>query len=142
MNENPFAAKRAAMREEFFARHFLLGGWLGGTEYFIPELCRRAVETGRTQYWGHGEITPQQARQLMALAERAGCWADTDYYSVGYDSFQPFPIPPEYVEAIEREQSSEYARRRQQSAEPFVAPDGADHCGSSRGEGSEGPPRR
>jgi nicotinic acid phosphoribosyltransferase len=29
-----FAAKRAAMREEFFARHFLLGGWLGGTDTY------------------------------------------------------------------------------------------------------------
>src|SRR5579884_231095 len=29
-----FAAKRAAMREEFFARHFLLGGWIGGTDTY------------------------------------------------------------------------------------------------------------
>ena len=29
-----FAAKRAAMREEFFDRHFLLGGWLGGTDTY------------------------------------------------------------------------------------------------------------
>jgi hypothetical protein len=92
-------------------------GWLGGTEYFVPELCRRAVETGRTQYWGHGEVTPQQARQLMSLAERAGSWADSDYYSVGYDPFQPFPIPPEYVEAIEREQLPQYAQRRRRQAE-------------------------
>jgi nicotinic acid phosphoribosyltransferase len=28
------AAKRAAMREEFLARHFLLGGWLGGTDTY------------------------------------------------------------------------------------------------------------
>jgi nicotinate phosphoribosyltransferase len=32
--DDPFAAKRAAMREEFFARHFLLGGWLGGTDTY------------------------------------------------------------------------------------------------------------
>jgi nicotinic acid phosphoribosyltransferase len=31
---DPFAAKRAAMREEFFARHFLLGGWIGGTDTY------------------------------------------------------------------------------------------------------------
>ncbi|HKI38568.1 MAG TPA: hypothetical protein VKA46_42360 [Gemmataceae bacterium] len=31
---DPFAAKRAAMREEFFARLFLLGGWLGGTDTY------------------------------------------------------------------------------------------------------------
>src|SRR4051795_9680249 len=31
---DPFAAKRAAMREELFDRHFLLGGWLGGTDTY------------------------------------------------------------------------------------------------------------
>ncbi len=31
---DPFAAKRAAMRDEFFARFFLLGGWLGGTDTY------------------------------------------------------------------------------------------------------------
>src|SRR5262245_44540073 len=34
MPTDPFAAKRAAMREEFFSRHFLLGGWLGGTDTY------------------------------------------------------------------------------------------------------------
>jgi nicotinate phosphoribosyltransferase len=34
MPTDPFAAKREAMREEFFARHFLLGGWLGGTDTY------------------------------------------------------------------------------------------------------------
>jgi nicotinic acid phosphoribosyltransferase len=43
---DPFAAKRAAMREELFARHFLLGGWLGGTDTYkrtmwaaVPEVA-------------------------------------------------------------------------------------------------------
>lgn len=31
---DPFARKRAALREEFFARHFLLGGWPGGTDTY------------------------------------------------------------------------------------------------------------
>jgi nicotinic acid phosphoribosyltransferase len=31
---DPFAAKRAALREEFFARLFLLGGWIGGTDTY------------------------------------------------------------------------------------------------------------
>jgi nicotinic acid phosphoribosyltransferase len=31
---DPFAAKRAAMRDEFLARFFLLGGWLGGTDTY------------------------------------------------------------------------------------------------------------
>jgi hypothetical protein len=90
-------------------------GWLGGTEYMVPELCRRAVETGQTQYWGFGEITPDQAHRLCALAEQIGCWADTDYASVGYEPFQPFPIPPQYVEVIEREQSSQFAQSRREA---------------------------
>src|SRR5262245_24343675 len=31
---DPFAPKRAAMREEFLARHFLLGGWPGATDTY------------------------------------------------------------------------------------------------------------
>src|SRR5438552_18589050 len=31
---DPFADKRSAMREEFFAKLFLLGGWLGGTDTY------------------------------------------------------------------------------------------------------------
>ena len=31
---DPFAAKRAAMRDEFLGRLFLLGGWLGGTDTY------------------------------------------------------------------------------------------------------------
>jgi hypothetical protein len=85
-------------------------GWLGGTEYMVPQLCRRAVDLGKTQYWGHGEVTPEQARKLILLAEQAGSWADTDYYSVGYNPFQPFPIPQEYIDSVEREQSSRFAK--------------------------------
>src|SRR5436853_7312296 len=43
---DPFHTKRAAMREEFFARHFLLGGFLGGTDTYkrtmwsaVPDLA-------------------------------------------------------------------------------------------------------
>ncbi|HWG43093.1 MAG TPA: hypothetical protein VN688_09925 [Gemmataceae bacterium] len=45
--DDSFAAKRSAMREEFFARHFLLGGWLGGTDTYkrtmwaaVPDIAR------------------------------------------------------------------------------------------------------
>jgi nicotinate phosphoribosyltransferase len=34
MAADPFAAKREAMREELFAKLFLLGGWLGGTDTY------------------------------------------------------------------------------------------------------------
>ena len=81
-------------------------GWLGGTEYLVPELCRRAVESCQSQKWGLSEVSLSKARELLSLAEKAGCWADTDYYSIAYEPFHPFPIPPEYIESIEREQLS------------------------------------
>ncbi len=31
---DPFAAKRSAMRDEFFDKLFLLGGWIGGTDTY------------------------------------------------------------------------------------------------------------
>jgi nicotinic acid phosphoribosyltransferase len=34
MSSDPFAAKRQEMREEFFAKLFLLGGWPGGTDTY------------------------------------------------------------------------------------------------------------
>ena len=48
--DDAFTAKREAMRGEFFARHFLLGGWLGGTDTYkrtmwaaVPDIaCARA----------------------------------------------------------------------------------------------------
>jgi hypothetical protein len=78
-------------------------GWLGGTEYFVPELCYRAVRTGQTQPWGHGQVTPDQARGLMALADQIGSWADMDAAGVGYVPFQPFPLPQQYLDELDRE---------------------------------------
>jgi nicotinic acid phosphoribosyltransferase len=51
--DDPFAAKRSALRAEFFARHFLLGGWIGGTDTYkrtmwaaVPDIsCARAGYT-------------------------------------------------------------------------------------------------
>jgi nicotinic acid phosphoribosyltransferase len=47
MPPDPFAAKREQMREEFFAKLFLLGGWLGGTDTYkrtmwaaVPDVAR------------------------------------------------------------------------------------------------------
>ena len=73
MSSDPFAAKRAAMREEFFARHFALGGWPGATDTYkrtmwaaVPDVaCARAAYSltmrkgrpepvRRTQPWGTG----------------------------------------------------------------------------------------
>lgn len=81
-------------------------GWLDGTEYFVPELCRRALTTRQTQHWGRWEVTPELARGLQALADQVGSWANLDADATGYIPFQPFPIPAVYLESIEREQSA------------------------------------
>ena len=46
MPTDPFALKRQQMRDEFFAKLFLLGGWLGGTDTYkrtmwsaVPEIA-------------------------------------------------------------------------------------------------------
>ncbi|AMV28987.1 nicotinate phosphoribosyltransferase [Gemmata sp. SH-PL17] len=53
MSTDPFAVKRQEMRDEFFAKLFLLGGWLGGTDTYkrtmwtaVPEIAlQRAAYT-------------------------------------------------------------------------------------------------
>jgi len=80
-------------------------GWMAGTEYVIPELCRRAAATGESQPWGDGAVTPAHAEALLPLAARLGCWADLDEAGIGYVPFQPFPTPPKYLEEIERERN-------------------------------------
>jgi hypothetical protein len=80
-------------------------GWLGSTEHFVPELCRRAIESGIAQKWGACEVTPERARGLIALAEQIGSWVNLDEQAVGYVPFQPFPIPQHLADVIEREQS-------------------------------------
>lgn len=78
-------------------------GWLTGTEHVVPELCRRAVQTGRPQVWGHDAIAPGEAESLLALAAQAGSWANLDEAGKGYVPFQPVPVPPEYLAALDRE---------------------------------------
>lgn len=80
-------------------------GWLGGTEHIVPELCRRALASRQTSCWGRWEVTLERARGLQALADHIGSWANLDNDATGYIAFQPFPIPSEYLESIEREQS-------------------------------------
>jgi hypothetical protein len=75
-------------------------GWMIGTEYFVPELCRRAEATGQTQFWGHGEVTPEQARGLVALAEIVGSWANLNQAGVRYVPHNPFPVPPQYAQVL------------------------------------------
>lgn len=80
-------------------------GWLGDSESLIPELCRRAVETGTIQRFGHGEVTPEKALALMYLADLLGCWANLDPVGDGYVPHQAFPITPELVADLDFEQS-------------------------------------
>jgi nicotinic acid phosphoribosyltransferase len=67
---DPFAVKRAAMREEFFARHFLLGGWIGGTDTYkrtmwasVPDVALARAGYGLTMRKGLPE--PGAGQQLI-----------------------------------------------------------------------------
>ncbi|MFK7790307.1 MAG: hypothetical protein AB8C95_12545 [Phycisphaeraceae bacterium] len=81
-------------------------GWMEGTEYFVPELCQRAMKTNEIQPWGHGEVTPNLGLELSKLAELIGHWADLDEIGTGYIAFDPFPIPKKYRENIDHEMKS------------------------------------
>jgi nicotinic acid phosphoribosyltransferase len=71
-----FAAKRAAMRDEFFARHFLLGGWLGGTDTYkrtmweaVPDIAVARAGYGLTMRRGLPE--PGADDQLIMAGHEA-----------------------------------------------------------------------
>src|SRR5438132_12556984 len=73
---DPFAAKRAAMREEFFARHFLLGGFLGGTDTYkrtmwaaVPDIAVARAGYGLTMRKGLPE--PHADNQLIMAGHEA-----------------------------------------------------------------------
>ena len=73
---DPFAAKRAAMREEFFARLFLLGGWLGGTDTYkrtmweaVPDIAVARAGYGLTMRRGLPE--PGADNQLVMAGHEA-----------------------------------------------------------------------
>src|SRR5262249_43965999 len=71
-----FAAKRAALRDEFFARLFLLGGWPGGTDTYkrtmwqaVPELAVARAGYGLTMR--HGLPEPGAENQLIMAGHEA-----------------------------------------------------------------------
>jgi nicotinic acid phosphoribosyltransferase len=73
---DPFAAMRAAMREELFARHFLLGGWLGGTDTYkrtmwaaVPDVA--LVHAGYTLTMRKGLPEPGADNQLIMAGHEA-----------------------------------------------------------------------
>lgn len=78
-------------------------GWLDGTEHMLPELCRRASESGTDQRWGRGTITPSRARELQGLARRAGTWAALDEQGIGYVPFEPWPLPNAMLQELDLE---------------------------------------
>jgi nicotinic acid phosphoribosyltransferase len=73
---DPFAAKRAAMREEFFARLFLLGGWLGGTDTYkrtmwaaVPDIA--VARAGYALTMRRGIPEPGAGNQLIMAGHEA-----------------------------------------------------------------------
>jgi nicotinic acid phosphoribosyltransferase len=73
---DPFAAKRAALREEFFARLFLLGGWIGGTDTYkrtmwqaVPDVAVARAGYGLTMRRGLPE--PEADNQLVMAGHEA-----------------------------------------------------------------------
>src|SRR5438876_10874960 len=73
---DPYAAKRAAMREEFFAKLFLLGGWLGGTDTYkrtmwaaVPDIAIQRAGYALTMRKGLPE--PGADNQLIMAGHEA-----------------------------------------------------------------------
>jgi hypothetical protein len=75
--------------------------WYDGTEYLVPELCRRAREAGTAQPWSQGAVTPEVARGLTILANEIGSWAILSDDASGYLPFDPFPTPPEHLSELD-----------------------------------------
>lgn len=73
---DPFATKRAAMCEEFLDRHFLLGGWLGGTDTYkrtmwaaVPDVATARAGYALTMRKGLPE--PGAGQQLIMAGHEA-----------------------------------------------------------------------
>jgi nicotinate phosphoribosyltransferase len=71
-----FARKRAAMREEFFGRMFLLGGWLGGTDTYkrtmwsaVPDIA--VARAGYALTMRRGLPEPGADNQLIMAGHEA-----------------------------------------------------------------------
>jgi nicotinic acid phosphoribosyltransferase len=73
---DPITEKRAAMRDEFFAKLFLLGGWLGGTDTYkrtmwaaVPDIATARAGYGLTMRRGLPE--PGADNQLIMAGHEA-----------------------------------------------------------------------
>ena len=78
-------------------------GWLYGTEYFVPELCKRACKTNLDQPWGHGSVSPSLAKKLIQLSNELDSWVDINEKGSAYIKFNPYPIPKKYKVNLDRE---------------------------------------
>ena len=77
-------------------------GWLGGWEYYLPEFCRRALESRQTQIWGRCDVTVETASTLKFLADQVGSWAMSDVAGFGYIPHSPFPIPQQFLDDLDK----------------------------------------
>src|SRR5579884_1225212 len=73
---DPFAAKRATLREEFFSKLFLLGGWPGGTDTYkrtmwaaVPEIA--TTRAGYSLSMRKGLPEPGADNQLIMAGHEA-----------------------------------------------------------------------
>jgi nicotinate phosphoribosyltransferase len=74
--DDPFAARRAALREEFLARHFLLDGWPGGTDTYkrtmwaaVPDIA--LARAGYSLTMRRGLPEPGAGDQLIMAGHEA-----------------------------------------------------------------------
>src|SRR4051812_46728357 len=73
---DPFASKRSAMREDFFSKLFLLGGWIGGTDTYkrtmwaaVPDIAKARAGYSLTLRKGLPE--PGAGNQLVMAGHEA-----------------------------------------------------------------------
>lgn len=76
MSDELFASKRAAMREDFYSRLFLLGGWIGGTDTYkrtmwsaVPDIALARAGYSLTMRKGLPE--PGAVNQLVMAGHEA-----------------------------------------------------------------------
>src|SRR5437763_9665573 len=76
MSSDPFASRRAALREEFFSKLFLLGGWVGGTDTYkrtmwaaVPDVALARAGYSLTMRKGLPE--PGAGNQLIMAGHEA-----------------------------------------------------------------------
>jgi hypothetical protein len=102
MNKDKLIIKLGNLLSDISERYYY-AGWLEGTEYYVPELCGRAIKSNSAQPWGHGEVTPAKAKKLVEISKELGHWVKLNDAGIGYESFNPFPIPNEILLKLNHE---------------------------------------